>query len=245
MSVAGQTEKAALPMPPADQMEPPTRTTKALAVMVWAFIGVVVLWLALGAVSMTWLALAVPLTEQDIAWASWLPSPSVALHLSGGALGSVLGLAVGLFGIALAVANRSAVPLVLGLAFALATNQGLREASVVRVGILDDVIKVGCFVPETHECKQMLGLSRPGEFRIYPVREPRTDSPAYTRQYSERRSEVVSEPQVKRAMLHSMPFGAWLRAPVYLGAADQLKAKLEAQRAQVIDLKLADAAEAR
>jgi hypothetical protein len=154
-----------------------------------------------------------------------------------GVLGKVLGAGAVVFSIAAFVARRSFVGLAVAVLATVFVGSGSTEESIIRIGLLEGVVKVGCFVEETEECNEMLGLARPGEIRVRRVTSMKAATPMFTPEYEERRAGVVTERQERLAMLHSMPFGAWIRAPLYLGAAEQLKAKLEAQRAVVRSLK--------
>lgn len=182
-----------------------------------------------GLATCAWLAWQAPLLESELAQASWLSSPTVALHFSEGPMAYALAAGLMLTGIAAGIAKNS-------LALALATgflvtsvHIGAGKEAVVRVGILEDAIKVGCYVPELKECHEMLGV---------PVETLRSRYDEHQRSswYVSEQAKVVAQDQEQMALSYSLPGMALIRAPWHLGHAQQLKDKLSSQRAGVLAL---------
>ena len=190
--------------------------------------GLAFTWLLLCAVSTAWLSWAVPLTDQDIEWASWAGSYTLATHFSG-PFGVAFAVAVALMGLAMAVAQRSLMPLAAAAVFAVAVYVPGTQGALVREGVMDGTIRIGCYVWETRECLEQLGLRVEGAPSRY-ARKPDggvADAPWYL----EARAQVrINE---TRAAVASMPGGLFLQSPLLLGRAAELNARLEEQRAQV------------
>jgi len=185
-----------------------------------------------------YLAWQVPLTAEDLRHASWLSSPTTALHFSTGPMGyAFTGIAV-LMGLAVSLSKQTPLPAVVGGCMALALQLGMREASVVRIGVLEGTVRIGCYVPQTAECRAMLGLPPDPAIRsMYPSRGEPASAFGAAPWYVQARKAVVSLEQEKRAAWSSIPGMAVLRAWRYGGSAPRLQALLAEQRAQVAQWK--------
>lgn len=199
-------------------------------------VALVVVWVLAGLVSLGLLAYSVPLLDSDLQNASWLGSPSSALHFTKGYVVFALFFTYVGTGLAISLVSGVRSPIVAGLLMAMALFVGGGERATVRVGILDGTIRIGCYVPESLECKQMLGLPQEGAQSLYKS----TDSTAeWAPWYAAKRAALESEDLSFRKTFYVQPCGALLRAPLYLGSADTLKELVIKQRQEVADLKKA------
>jgi len=189
------------------------------------------LWIISGYVSLLLLAQAAPLSEADLKSASWLSSPNLALHFTGGAKGWFWIGATWVVALAMLVVRRNAVPLIGALAITLPIY-ALDESSVMRVGALDGVVRIGCYVPNSAECLQLAGLPSEAARSIYS-----TPHGLRAEWYQQERSKTVSHHQEVMAGWHSVPGAALLRAPFFITSGDRLKALLAAQRKELDSFK--------
>jgi hypothetical protein len=195
------------------------------------------LWFCAGRLALMRLGLDVPLTAEDLAHASWLGSPTSALHFTAGPMAWGLIASIVLMGLACAWARQSVVPVVAGLFLLFVLGFGDGEETATRIGILDGVVKVGCYVPASAECRDLLGLPRGDARSMYVPPAQRENGPLFADWYTAARKQVVSERQESLAAWESLPGIALLRAPLHWGHAAQLKTLLDAQRAEVQRLK--------
>jgi hypothetical protein len=191
------------------------------------------LWIVAGYISLGVLAHAAPLTEMDLKSASWLSSPNLALHFTGGSRGWFWIGAAWVVALGMLVVRRNAVPLFGAVAISLVIC-ALDEAAVMRVGALDGVVRIGCYVPGSSECLQLAGLPSQGAPSMYST--PRGQQAEW---YSQERIKAVSRQQEVMAGWHSVPGAALLRAPLFLTSGDRLKALLDAQRKELASFKAA------
>lgn len=206
-------------------------------------LGLLALWALIGVFVIISLNFSVPLSTQDLQEASWLSSPTTSLHFTTGPLLYGLGTTVVIMGLAIAVTKGSLPPLILGSTLFAIAFFCLSEEAHVRIGILDDVVKVGCYIPESRQCLEQLGLDSTGAPSIYPHRESDTqENPGvWSGWYKKRRTEATSNISSTLIALHSIPGLILLRAPFYLPDmfGELLKAKLIKQRSEVAELKAA------
>lgn len=188
---------------------------------------VVGLWLLVAGLSAIWLAYQVPITDTDLAQASWLPSYTTATHFSG-IMAWAMGFTVLLMGLGISFAKQSLLPCLASAALLCGVSLN-SEQLMVRIGIATDTIKVGCFVYEAKECRVMQGLpameapSRYGEDGL--------NADWYV---TARQKAVTARPT--DVALQSIPGWAYLQAPLYVTDAPRIKAKLEQQRADLAAL---------
>lgn len=198
----------------------------------WALglvVGLVFLWATVGLLVVGYFAREVPLTKEDLAMASWLGSPTMALHFtSAGFLGPALILTTMLTGVTMGIAKRSVLPML--AASLVCVPMLVAEPSFVRIGLLDGTVRLGCYVPETRECLDMLGLDSEGAPSRY-------EAGADSAWYAERLKSEVAGVSEWRIVWASFPMGAVMRAPLHMGEADKLRAILQTQRAQVQQFK--------
>ncbi|MBV7542226.1 hypothetical protein [Acidovorax sp. sic0104] len=182
-----------------------------------------------------WLSFHVPLTESDFAQASWLGSPAWALHPSTSVLGVAVAAGAVLVGVALWVRHRLLTPLAVALTAVAVTQFGMSEAAVARVGLLDGTVRIGCFVPEARECREMLRLEVSGARSRYPDAGTPADRRGNLNDtwYDARLEAEV--PMSVRALIpyYIYPGAALIRSLAHLGKADELRGVVEAQRAQL------------
>lgn len=215
-----------------------TLAARVGAGLVLALFGTFTLMGLAGLAVLGYLAWQVPLTAEDLRHASWLSSHTTALHFSTGPMGyAFAGIAV-LMGLVVSISKQTPLPAVVGGCMALALQLGMGEASVVRIGVLEGTIRIGCYVPQTEECRAMLGLPQDPAIRsMYPSRGEPASAFGAAPWYVQARKAVVSLEQEKRAAWSSIPGMAVLRAWRYGGSAPRLQALLAEQRAQVAQWK--------
>lgn len=191
-------------------------------------------WVLAGLVSLGILTYSVPLLASDLKQASWLGSPSSALHLTSGYLGVAFLFVFSSLGVGIAVAKKNACPALVAVLIGLCLFVGGSEESAVRIGVLDGTVRIGCYVPESLECKRMLGLPAENALSMFKNAD---NSSEWASWYAEKRAVLQSEKLSFRSLFYITPSGALLRAPLYLGSADELRELLEKQRQEVADLK--------
>lgn len=212
---------------------PSSKATKTLLGAGFALTVGLFVWICMGIASSAWLAWQVPLLESDLAHASWLSSPTVALHFSEEPMAYALATGLMLIGVAVGIAKNSLTPaLVAGFLFT-SVHLGAGKETVVRMGVLDDVIKVGCYVQELKECHKMLGAPSDGLNSRYGLNSQ------HSAWYASEREKAVTSKQESMASLYSLPGMALIRAPLHFGHAQRLKEKLALQRKAVLALQRA------
>lgn len=192
------------------------------------------LWLLTGVVAQVWLAWLVPLSAQDLAHASWLSSPTTALHFTTGFPAVVFCTALALMALVISAAKGSVAPLVPAALVIASVLVGSNEAAVARIGILEGTVRIGCYVPETSECRGMLGLpaqaSAPSQYAHPGGPLTTSEAPWYLAQ----RKAVVSPALESRAAWMSVPGRALWVAPLYFAQAPRLRRLVTQQRADVL-----------
>jgi hypothetical protein len=212
-------------------------STKIAVIIPGLLILAFLLWVVVGVIAQIWLATQVPITLADVKNASWLPSYSTATHFTGGVLGPTIGLAFVAVGIGMFVVKRSVIPLLITLIVVVGGYYSGREESAVRIGVLEGVIRVGCYVPESKECASMLGLSTASSA---PSRYDSSGVAGDATWYTERLSSLVNSELANKTMLASLPGGFTLMAPFHFLDAKKLSLLLDQQRAEVEALRQKD-----
>lgn len=118
-----------------------------------------------GLVLLVQLHVDVPLTDEDVKYASWLGSPSTALHFTDSLVGNIFQAAIILAGALLSFRRESLNIFIAALLLVFTLQIAGTERAYVRVGIYTGVVKIGCYVPEAKECQRMLGLPQHGASR--------------------------------------------------------------------------------
>lgn len=198
-----------------------------LGTMVFAY-----LWAIAGMVSLAWLAYSVPILDSDITHATLLEGKLtiwtfVAIVGSGAVLfGTVIG--------ACHLSNKlkTNVPVVLGVILCAGMFAGHNQTSTTQIGLLDGTVRIGCFVSESLECKEKLGLPTEGASSGLVAKGTLAAEPWFLAKQANSASPGASS----RLIFHRFLGGILLRAPLYLGSADGLRELLEKQRQEVADL---------
>lgn len=207
---------------------PPQSALATIAILVLMVIIGVVLGLVPLA-PLAYLYLSAPLTAEDFALASWLGSPSTALHFSG-LVGTFLCAAVVVMGLGIAVARCSPWSIASGIILGMAIWLSSTETANVLTGVLNNTVKIGCYVPEIRECRVMLGLPTEGyQSRYNP---DSTDAEWYTA----RRAEETKHAAHYDVAFSSMPMTPLVSAWFMWGRGPELQQKLQEQRAAVKQL---------
>lgn len=184
----------------------------------------VTLYLFAASFSAIALMVLVPVSEQDIRYASWLHY--TMYHYPGVAAGWLFGLFMLVLAFSNLVMGRT-LDFLVGLSLAACAVVWVSDGVAFRNAVLDDVARVGCFSYEGRECLQMLGIDDPSAPLMY--QEP-TKSNGYSSHrlwYAEVRSGLPNPAPIP------VPGLAILMAPFDLARVDELKARLESQRSEV------------
>lgn len=199
------------------------------------------LWAIAGMVSLSWLAYSVPLLDSDIAHATVLESKLtiltfVAVVLSGAALfGTVIGTGH------LSNKLKTNVPLMLGAILCAGMFASHNSTSSMQIGLLDGTVRIGCFVPESLECREKLELSTEGaRYGLGP--NGVIDAEPW---FLEKQANSASPSAYSHQIFQRFIGGVLIRAPLYLGSADELRELLEKQRQDVAELQRPPASQAR
>lgn len=195
-------------------------------------------WVLLGILSCGWLAFNVPLTAQDLDNASWLGSPTTALHFTTGPMAYLLGSALILTGIATSMASGTPIPSFLAGVIVCAAAIGGSHESVVRIGLLDGTVKLGCYVEKSKECLDMLKLGSTAAPSRWDLKG-RGPAHPHSEWYAQELDKVVSPAVKARVIWTAIPGGAVLRAPVHLLKAQKLQSLVKEQRKQLAAFKAA------
>lgn len=204
----------------------PMDTWTTIAGIVMA--SVCVIWLAATALSAMWLAYQVPLTGDDLVYASWLPSYTTATHFSG-FMAWAMGATMLLMGLGMGLAKQSILPVISAVLMlgGLSLNS---EELMVRIGIATDTVKIGCFVYETTECRVMLGLPAGKTQSRYGA-----DGLNAGWYQAARDKAITANPS--DIALQSVPGWAFLQAPFYVTDTEYIKQKVAQQRAALAQFK--------
>lgn len=187
--------------------------------------------------SALWVWHAVPVSAQDLKDASWLYGAADVEHFT--TMFVPLGLVMALLGLAVGVArNRCLVAIHSVLVGSLLAMSGLPSLNFI-VAANGGVATVGCFVWETTECHEMLGLaSAEGLPSMYaPRAQADRTGEVYTPEYDKQITE-----QRLRAELFVPSVAAVALTPLIAAHTDELNEKLNAQRAELAHRRAAQGA---
>ena len=229
------------------QSTPPglSPTAKRAAEMVgWSLVALMCLfflWVLIGALSLYWLSFSVPVSDEAIRDTSWLTGASTARFVA-----SAVGCAVFVLPMLMVLASARSdfqgqleqllpVGVMLLIAFLCVPPTSLE--SQVRVGLYEGTHKIGCFVPDTVECREMLKLpASTAAMSMYAA--PGNDDPrGWTPEYRAARSAVVSDELEATAIRAAFPFFLLFRAPLFIGKGAEMRAALEKQTAELAALR--------
>jgi hypothetical protein len=172
-----------------------------------------------------WISQKVPLSDEDLANASWL-TPRLGLGFHGFFFGVIL---LG-FAIIQAIFHSKARALFAALiAIVLITSSS--ESGHLRLGILDGQAKIGCFTYQALECRKMLNLSEEGAQSIYVQN---VGSFAKNEQYAGWYLHIREQLE---AQAEGLPELAFLRSPFLLIRAEEIRRKVEFQRSELISFR--------
>lgn len=179
-----------------------------------------------------WLAYKVPVSAQDLHDSSWLFAFAPVDYLT-----NVIGLGLSftclLMGAAIGVAKNSPVPALTGIAMALVLYAAGSPTVQLRESVAGGTAKIGCFVWDSKECRQMLGVPVNNARSMYaPRAEADRTGEVYEDWYLKARGKL--EPNL---VLPTVPL---LKAPYYALHTDELNARLAAQRAEVARFRAAN-----
>lgn len=187
-------------------------------------------WLLAGLLTLAKLAWLVPLSDLDYAAMSWLGSPRSALRFTTGPVGVLMMSAVFVFGLIISSIDGTWRAASIAALASLVLGFGMGQGAVARIGMYEDVIKIGCFVPESMECRKMLHLPRNGADSMYLTEAQSVKWSNHQDWYRQARSKAVSAGQEQLAGLLSVPGAVLFRAPLYWDKAEELAEKVTMQR---------------
>lgn len=179
-----------------------------------------------------WLAYKIPVSAQDLRDASGLFSIAPAGYLSN-VIGVGLSLTCLLMGGALGVARNSPVPALSGIFLALLLYVVGSPTVQLRESVAGGTAKIGCFVWDSKECREMLGVPAGNARSMYvPRAEADRTGEIYEDWYLKARGKL--EPSL---VLSAIPL---VKAPYYALHIDELNARMNAQRADVARFRAAN-----
>lgn len=176
-----------------------------------------------------------PIAEQDLAWMSWLGAPTITYWYEGHSF--VMGMMVVLLGLGIAFMNQSVVPAIAGVLLAAVLAITGNPDWTIRAGLLDGTIRIGCYVPETAECREMLGLARDSAQSRYASKDDQAKGIIDAEWYTKRLADVVPADVRDKVVFYVLPAVAIARMLAHWGDANQLKAVIETQRQEAKDLR--------
>ncbi|RQR65297.1 hypothetical protein DIE18_02095 [Burkholderia sp. Bp9125] len=183
--------------------------------------------------SLLWLQHAVPVSEQDLKDASWLAGYSTLERFSG--MSAVFGILMAFMGSAIGVRhNRMATiafSVVLGSTIFLAGRPSVQFIAAIDTNLA----KVGCFVWESKECQEMLGLHGTGTLLSMYV--PREEADRTGDVYADWYDKAMAD---ARAKVSALAIPGTAIAPLLAFHTDELNARLNAQRAELARRRAAD-----
>jgi hypothetical protein len=169
-----------------------------------------------------WISLKVPLSTEDLAVASWL-TPRLGLEFHARFFGYAL-----LFFAAVQALFRSKTMAGIFALIGIFTITSTFESGVLRLGILQDQAKIGCFTYEALECRRMLAVSEEGAKSML-VENPGAEvrSERFAEWYRPIREQLMSD------VTGQFPFLSLVQSPFLIGRTDELREKIELQRKEV------------
>lgn len=169
-----------------------------------------------------WISLKVPLNTEDLAVASWL-TPRLGLEFHA----RFFGFALLCFAAAQALFRSKALAGIFAL-IGIFTITSTFETGALRLGILQDQAKIGCFTYEALECRKMLTVSEEGAKSIF-VEKPGAEarSERFAEWYRPVREQFMSN------VTGWVPELSLLKSPFLIGRTDELREKIELQRKEV------------
>lgn len=169
-----------------------------------------------------WLAYKVPVSPQDLAWASWAGSYVTATSPNG-AFSRIFALTLLAMGFGITASKKSALPAISVSFLALVLCFAGNESAQLRIGIADGTIKVGCYSYGSKECRTMLEVPVNGAPSLY---RPGGDVGEYATWYS----TSVHRPFTLGSFV---PGGYFIRSPLYIFKAGEINLTLSHQRQEV------------
>lgn len=186
--------------------------------MAYYLSSLLVAWLLACMVATAWLAYSVPIDALDLQRASWHWSYSSITFLSG-TLGVALSAAVLLTGAVVGFARATWNPALISAFVTAAILAGGHESNILRIGIANGSVKVGCF-EESRECLEMLGAHSADAPSMYSGGD-KADW------YLKRIQVNAPNP------LLSLPGAYFLTSPIYAIHSEEINSLLRVQRRAV------------
>lgn len=183
-----------------------------------------------------WLAYKVPVSAQDLHDSSWLFSFAPVDYMR-----NVIGLGLSatclVMGAVIGITRNAAFPVLSGVFFAVVLHAAGSPTVQLRESVAGGTAKIGCFVWDSKECRQMLGVPVSNARSMYvPRAEADRTGEVYEDWYLKARRKL--EPSLLQT---TIPL---LKAPYYALNTDELNARLNAQRAEVARFRAANGASA-
>lgn len=193
----------------------------------------VVMYVLTCLLSSTYLVLTSSITPEDVAMSSWISSPSTALHFSRGLMFYVTFTIVVMVTMVVSISKKDVPSLIYGILLSLCWALSGTFPVTYEGGIYSDTIKIGCYVWDSKNCQQMIGVNVTSSVEKYN----RNDSSRHTPEYRERLSKEV-KPTEWMTAIGSMPGGYFLMAPFVIVKRTEVNYKIDSQRKALLDYKL-------
>lgn len=168
------------------------------------------------------------LTDHDLMYMSFLRRPLVSDDslLTSSIATCVLGL-----GVVFAIIKRDFFILIICCLLSAGILFGRNELAQAQVELYAGNAKIGCYVWNSKECKNMLGLPTSSkDFSMYKDEKTRTFSQEYKKEFA---SIADSVPSGWYDVILSVPGGAYLMSPLVLFNSEELKIKIDVQRKEL------------
>lgn len=184
-------------------------------------------WILLCIMASAYLGWRVPISAQDIAWASWQGSYTTSTH----PIGYMIVIGGSFMGLLFVVLSRSPILALVLVIMSLMLGMGSSEKIMIPVGIAHGTIKIGCFTPNSRECNAMLGIADQGAPSFFAPSKQGQLGQDYADWYTAQwRQQPVS-------LMASVPGGYFFMSPLYVFRAQKIEATLQRQRKAVVDLR--------
>jgi len=127
----------------------------------------VLLYTVFCAVMNIYVAYMIPVSFFDLENSSWLFSYSMVTRFTSGSLGVALASLLIIIGFSLCLLVRDIRSFIIGLCICLMAYFATSELHAARLGYINNMVKIGCYVEDTVECNRMLGVPFKGKMSMY------------------------------------------------------------------------------
>jgi hypothetical protein len=197
------------------------RSVRRIVGLVYVVLGC---WMGMSVVASAWLSYAVPLSIEDVSYATWSIG-NAAAALPSGLLKWGLIVVIGASLLLLAVARGSPAIVLAGIVAVASFWFACSQEASLRIGIATHDARIGCFNYEARECRVALGLPAGLAPSMYadPDDPSKGDSPWY----------AEATRSIPRHSTAALPGILFLASPMYVLSANDLNQAIRRQRVEV------------